>query len=331
MQQQALVLLSILLAAAAVWLLVRKPPARGGEPPVEPPAPPSKPEGDEEALDQGGEATGQISVAMDFDIEVEEEEPTSPIALILVTAHGNTDVGLRRSHNEDSILVYRDELFVIADGMGGYAAGEVASELCTEVMTAAFETRHFGGESDPSLPRRGDELVRAIKCANREIYDKAQEDPSKAGMGTTVVAARFAPNKKRLYLAHVGDSRCYRLREGALEQLTTDHTLGSLGLTGKNAEKLIRALGVQPEVDVDLRVDACSGGDLFVLCSDGLSKMVPDDELITLLSAEESLDNKVTHLIEAANAHGGRDNVSVILVRIDDAAAAVSELAQTPA
>ncbi|NOY90503.1 MAG: serine/threonine-protein phosphatase [Deltaproteobacteria bacterium] len=314
MEQIALVCLSIALASTAVWLLVRRP--KGGPRAVETPR---LPEGEQEALDRGGAATGQTSLALDIDIDLEEDDPTSPFARILVTAHGSTDVGLRRSHNEDSILVFENELFAIADGMGGYAAGEVASELCTEVMTAAFETRHFGGEVDESLPRRGDELVRAIKSANEAIYDKAQEDQSKAGMGTTVVAARFSPNKKRVYLGHVGDSRCYRLRSGHFEQLTTDHTLGSLGLTGRNAEKLVRALGVQPEVDVDLRVEECEGDDLYVLCSDGLSKMVPDDDTARILSEGAPLDITVKRLIAEANANGGKDNVSVVLVRVQDA------------
>jgi len=325
-EQIALVCLSFVLAATAVWLLVRRPkgaPRVQVQPEAKPPereCSPRPPEGEEEALDRGAGATGLTSLDLDIDVELDREEPTSPIALILVTAHGSTDVGLRRSHNEDSILVFNDELFAIADGMGGYAAGEVASELCTEVMTAAFETRHFGGVKDESLPWRGDELVRTIKCANGVIYAKAQEDQSKAGMGTTVVAARFSPNKKQVYLGHVGDSRCYRLRDGTLEQLTTDHTLASLGLTGKNAEKLIRALGVQPEVDVDLHVEECFDEDLYMLCSDGLSKMVPDDTTAQILAEGAPLDVMVDRLIAEANANGGRDNVSVVLVRVQDAA-----------
>jgi len=333
-EQVALILLSIALASSAIWLLVKKPkPVPASTPGAHADGTPPEaavqevtrdPEGEAEALDQRAAATGQIS--LDIEVEMDEDEPTSPVALILVMAYGSTDVGLRRSHNEDSILTFRDELFAIADGMGGYAAGEVASELCTEVMTAAFGTGHFGGAPDGSLPRRGDELVRAIKCANREIYEKASEDSAKTGMGTTVVAARFSPNKKRVYVAHVGDSRCYRLQRGALEQLTSDHTLGSLGMTGRNAEKLIRALGVQPEVDVDLRVDVCEDGDLFLLCSDGLSKMVPDAEIVEILSKPAALDQTVNDLIAAANAHGGRDNVSVILARIQDAAEAVAAM-----
>lgn len=323
MEQIALLCLSFVLAGTAVWLLVRRP---KGAPRVPQAAEvsvrdlaPRTPEGEEEALDRGVEATGLTSLDLDIDVDFDQEEPTSPIALILVTAHGSTDVGRRRSHNEDSILVFNDELFAIADGMGGYAAGEVASELCTEVMTAAFETRHFGGVKDESLPWRGDELVRTIKCANGAIYAKAQEDQSKAGMGTTVVAARFSPNKKQVYLGHVGDSRCYRLRSGKLDQLTTDHTLASLGLTGKNSEKLVRALGVQPEVDVDLHVEECLGEDLYMLCSDGLSKMVTDEATAQILSEGAPLDVLVDRLIAQANANGGRDNVSVVLVRVQDA------------
>lgn len=284
--------------------------------------------GEREALGQGGKATGHISLEVDVALDIEDEdEPTSPFARILVTAVGNTDTGRRRKHNEDAIMVVNNEIFAIADGMGGYAAGEVASQMATDMITASFESGHFGGEPDPFVPRRGDELVRSIKHANTSIYEQAQSNTKQAGMGTTLVAARFSPNKKRVYIAHVGDSRCYRLRGDELEQLTLDHTLASVGITGPAGHKLIRALGVQADVDVDLRVDEPMPGDYFLLCSDGLSKMVPEPMIIDIVNEQDDIEQAVKRLIDRANQRGGKDNVSVILVRVDDIAAGAQKSA----
>lgn len=252
--------------------------------------------------------------------EIEEDEPTGPLPRILVTAVGQTDAGRRRKHNEDAYLVLQTHsLFAIADGMGGYAAGEVASQMAIDVITAAFETGHFGGSPIPGLPRRGDELVRAIQTANATILKQARANEAQAGMGTTLVAARFSPNRKRVYIAHVGDSRLYRLRAGALEQLTTDHTLGAMGIQGPSANKLSRAVGVFDEVEVDLNVDEPHSGDYYLLCSDGLSKMVPEDDIASIIRGTgNDLDAAVRQLITTANERGGKDNVSVILIRVDE-------------
>ncbi|MDH5490701.1 MAG: protein phosphatase 2C domain-containing protein [Myxococcales bacterium] len=284
--------------------------------------------GGPEAFDQGHEPTGIVEV----DLEIDEEhvdDPTGPQPLIRISSSAKTDTGMRRDHNEDAMASIRSEIFVIADGMGGYAAGEVASELATTVLTEAFETESFGGERDGTLPRRADELVRAVKSANRTIWEAAQEDEERQGMGSTLVAARFAPNKKRVYIAHVGDSRCYRLRDSTLEQLTHDHTLEALGITGPARHKLVRALGVEPEVDVDLRIDEPRHGDQFILCSDGLSKMLSDDDIVTVILASASIDDAVEHLVSEANHRGGRDNVSVIIVRVDDLAESMALAATT--
>jgi len=248
-----------------------------------------------------------------------EDDPTGPQALILVTAVGRTDPGRRRKHNEDAYLVMEDQaVFAIADGMGGYAAGEVASQLAVDVLSEAFKTNTFTGDSDPNTPRRGDELIRAIQMANTAILTQARANEAQSGMGTTIVSCRFSPNKQRVYLAHVGDSRCYRIRPDEIKQLTQDHTLGAVGITGPAASKLSRAVGIQDTVEVDLSVDAPHVGDYFLLCSDGLSKMVPEPMIGDIVRESPDLSAAVERLVSTANDRGGRDNVTVILIRVQE-------------
>jgi serine/threonine protein phosphatase PrpC len=255
-----------------------------------------------------------VSVEMSVD-----DDPTGPVALILVTAVGRTDPGRRRKHNEDAYLVMEDQaVFAIADGMGGYAAGEVASQLATEVIGEAFKTNTFTGTPDESIPRRGDELIRAIQMSNTAILTQARANEAQSGMGTTIVSCRFSPNKQRVYICHVGDSRAYRFRNDEIMQLTTDHTLGAVGITGPAASKLSRAVGIQDTVEVDLRVDAPKVGDYYMLCSDGLSKMVPEDMIRDIVRESPDLDKAVERLVERANERGGRDNVTVILIRVQE-------------
>jgi len=244
------------------------------------------------------------------------------VARILVSAHGSSDQGRRRERNEDAFLILDGELFAIADGMGGYAAGEVASQMAVDTLTACWESGNYGDYApDPKLPKLGGQLVRAIKVANRAIFDEATSDEAKRGMGTTLIAALFSPRKQRAFLAHVGDSRIYRHRAGVLEQLTQDHTLGALlGVPGRRGAQLTRAVGIAPDVDVDLFVDTPEAGDLYLLCSDGLSKMVPNEEIQEMLASTDDLDAGVARLIAEANERGGKDNVSVILVRVADGA-----------
>ncbi|MFI5299041.1 MAG: PP2C family protein-serine/threonine phosphatase [Polyangiales bacterium] len=265
---------------------------------------------------------GEVLRSSGNDVSVEfmdGDDPTGPQALILVTAVGRTDAGRRRKHNEDSYLTLNDHsIFVIADGMGGYAAGEVASQLAVDVISEAFKTNTFTGDIDHSRPARGDELCRAIAMSNTAILTQAQSNEAQHGMGTTVVSCRFSPNKQRVYIAHVGDSRCYRIRGGKIRQMTTDHTLGAAGITGPAAAKLSRAVGIGDVVEVDLTVDAPHAGDHYILCSDGLSKMIPDEMIRDLTLEAGDLDGAVQKLIEVANERGGRDNVTVILIRVDE-------------
>jgi len=259
------------------------------------------------------------SAELHVDVE-EEEEPTGPNALILVTAVGLTDPGLKRKHNEDAYATLEDHhLFVIADGMGRHAAGEIASQLCVDAITEAFNTGAFGPPMEPSLPRRASRLRGSIQLANTRILNAAKENDAYAGMGTTVVSAYFSPNNQRVYIGHVGDSRCYRLRGDKLTQLTTDHTLGAAGIVGKSAAVLSRAVGIEENVEVDVTMESPLPGDIYLLCSDGLSRMVGDDEIKATLEREKDLQQANKVLIEKANALGGRDNITTILVRVDDA------------
>jgi serine/threonine protein phosphatase PrpC len=262
-------------------------------------------------------SSGPATVEVD-----DEDEPTGPNALILVTAVGRTDPGLKRKHNEDAYAILEDHhLFVIADGMGRHAAGEVASRLCVDAIVDAFRHSSFGPARQPPLPRRAAKLRGATLLANDRILAAAKENEAYEGMGTTVVSAYFSANNQRVYIAHVGDSRCYRLRAGTLTQLTVDHTLGAAGIVGKTASVLSRAIGVEPDVEVDVAIELPRPGDVYLLCSDGLSRMVAADEIQSTLAATEDLDQATKSLTDLANRGGGRDNITVILVRVDDARA----------
>ena len=253
--------------------------------------------------------------------DVEPDEATFPYARILVSARGDSDAGKKRPRNEDSFLLLPDHsLFAVADGMGGYHGGQVASTLAVETLKQAFDQTSFEDEfqSDAPIPRRGRELATALVKANRAVFQAAQADPALSEMGTTMVAARFSPDKRRVYIAHVGDSRCYRLRGSALRQLTTDHTMRHLGLEGPRANDLFRAVGIEQNVTIDLVVDIPHPEDIYLLCSDGLPKMVKDESIAEALRSETDLEAAVYRLIELANDAGGRDNVTVVLVRVRD-------------
>ena len=234
----------------------------------------------------------------------------------LVDSAGRTDPGRRRRRNEDAYVV-APPLFAVADGMGGAQAGEVAARLAT----AAFREYH---EAD-DLP--GEERLAAIiQEANRRIYDRARVDTDVSGMGTTVTAALLEAG--RIVIGHVGDSRAYRLRSGRLEQLTDDHSLVADLVRGgrisaEEAEThpqrsvITRALGTDPEVDVDsLAVDAESG-DVYLICSDGLTTMIGDDEILAILERAKSLESAGKDLVKAANRRGGEDNVTVVLFTVE--------------
>jgi len=229
----------------------------------------------------------------------------------------DSDRGRQRRGNEDSVYV-RSPLFVVADGMGGAQAGEVASAIAVQ----QFE----GGLPDGDDP--GAALAALIQAANVRIHEQARRDSEHAGMGTTTTAAYLAGDS--VVIAHVGDSRCYLLRDEDLIRLTRDHSLvGELVARGKLTEEqaeshpqrsvITRALGAYPDVEVDVEAFPARAGDLFLLCSDGLTSMVHEPQLKSLLADRaRPLEQIGRELIAAANEAGGRDNITVILFRIEE-------------
>lgn len=240
--------------------------------------------------------------------------------MIRVAAHsGKTDTGRQRRANEDSMLSHAP-LFVVADGMGGAQAGEVASRAAV----SAFEEGLPDGPLSETLPSR-------IQTANRVIHDQARSDPAYAGMGTTITAAAIDPKSETVTIGHVGDSRAYRIRDGIIQRLTRDHSLVEEmrrrgQLTEAQAEEhpqrsiITRALGPEPAVDVDVQEVAAAPGDVFLLCSDGLTSMLDDDRIRTLVVEADSLEVAARELVDAANLAGGRDNITVVLFQVEDPA-----------
>jgi PPM family protein phosphatase len=239
------------------------------------------------------------------------------MALQIVEHAGRTDVGRQRSANEDD-FVLAPPFFAVADGMGGARAGEVASAMATEV---------FEGESDSGEPAES-QLARILREANRRIHDLAVSDESHRGMGTTLTAAKVTGDE--VSLAHVGDSRAYRMRDGELEQLTKDHSLvaeleRSGQITAEAAEHhpqrsiITRALGPEPDVQVDTYTLTGRDGDVFLLCSDGLTSMISDEEVGSILRSSGSLEESADTLVRAANQSGGKDNITVVLFRLGGA------------
>jgi serine/threonine protein phosphatase PrpC len=302
-------------------------PAHPGRAPEPPPAakpvvpsepPPSGNHDDTERLEPLSHRSA--SALTGADSPDDDADATMPNALILVTAHGRTDPGLKRKHNEDALLLLEaHHLFLIADGMGRHAAGEVASQLAVDAVGSAFVTGDFGDfPRDATLTERGGRLKRAIQVANKRVFDEAHNVDAYSGMGTTVVSAYFSLNRKRVYVAHVGDSRCYRLRGTTLRQLTQDHTLEAAGIKGPTGAYLSRAVGIEENVEVDVLMETVERNDTYLLCSDGLSRMATDEEIREIIVAETNLQVAVQRLIDLANARGGKDNVTVILVRAEE-------------
>jgi len=245
-----------------------------------------------------------------------------PLDGMRIRFSGETNVGSTRDHNEDSLfLPTRERLAIVADGMGGHASGEVASRLAVETIVSHLQATE--NEQELTWPFKVDRghrfqvnrLVGAIKLANLKIHEEAQRNSDRRGMGTTVVSTLFAGGA--LVVGHVGDSRLYRLRDGRLEQMTQDHSLLndyvkmkrlSAGEIASFPHKnvIVRALGMKPRL-----------GDLYLLCTDGLSGMVPDRELAELAASETDLDKLCERLVAAANAHGGLDNITVVCARLE--------------
>jgi PPM family protein phosphatase len=231
-----------------------------------------------------------------------------------------TDTGRQRNANEDSYFT-KAPLFVVADGMGGAQAGEVASKAAAESFAQGLPS---------AVPLKA--LESTIEEANRTIHELARKDPGLAGMGTTTTAAIVDLEAEEVAIGHVGDSRAYRLRNGRLEQLTRDHSLVEEmrrkgQLTDAQAEDhpqrsiITRALGPEPEVQVDLQTVPAQAGDVFVICSDGLTTMLDDERIGRILTRATSLNAAVRALVDEANRAGGRDNITVVAFQLDVAPA----------
>ncbi len=290
-----------------------------------------RPAGDDIPIDEDAPMSEEMAQASKIEViyedEADIEEVTSPIARILMSASGQSDTGKVRRRNEDSLLFLPDRsLFAVADGMGGHAGGDVASQLAVETLRRAFEKNIFDGKTEAAttVPRRGHEMACAIQMANQAILARAQKDPELTGMGTTLVAARFSPNKQRVYIGHVGDSRCYRVRGNSIRQLTTDHTLLGLGLTGPGSQALYQAVGVKSRITIDVVVDKPRADDIYLLCSDGLCKMASDQRIKEILLDEPDPEAAAYGLIEIANDRGGKDNTTVVLIKVLDRAPTIT-------
>ncbi len=247
---------------------------------------------------------------------------------------GLTDVGQEREHNEDSFGLMREyNLFLVADGMGGHRAGDVASRLAVESVKEFFRMTekeditwpfHF----DPNLPFTVNRLVTAIQVANNKIFRGSLESNEHQGMGTTAVGIYFVDGMRACHIAHVGDSRCYRLRDNRLELMTLDHSLindylkAAPDLSEEQLAELprnviTRALGMQDAVTVDVQTDSPEIGDCYLLCSDGLNGMLDDSEIEEILVRErDDLEGVVSALVNRANEKGGEDNITAIVAEI---------------
>jgi serine/threonine protein phosphatase PrpC len=245
---------------------------------------------------------------------------------------GKTDIGKVRAHNEDSLLVPKEmALAVVSDGMGGHASGEVASRITVETIDQYYRDTSRTGPITwpiklPNLETERQRMAVAIQLANSNIFDTATADGSKKGMGCTVDAIYFSQG--RFYIGHVGDSRVYRIRNGTIQMLTEDHSFlndylrmkelsSDEGVNLPHKNVVVRALGLNEQVHVDVIHDEFRVGDIYLMCSDGLCGMLKDAQMLEISTASNSLDNGCHELVKAANDEGGNDNITAILIRIE--------------
>ncbi len=261
--------------------------------------------------------------------------------LLYIQAGARTDLGRVRKNNEDCYSIDSSlQLYVLSDGMGGEAHGEVASQLAVQtVLTHCRQAENsratpIFGESSPDVSERTNRLASAIHLANRKVFETATSNPEQRGMGATIVAAWI--DGQRLSLAHVGDSRVYLLRGGTMDQLTADHSLVAekvrVGiLTPQEADAsemqsvLTRAVGTNSKVEIDTDEQVLLIGDFVLLCSDGLTRMVTDPEIASTLLTSASAQESADRLVDLANENGGADNVTVIVLRVDEKSESVFE------
>lgn len=245
---------------------------------------------------------------------------------------GISDVGVKRDHNEDNFFVDNDRmLYLVADGVGGRNAGEVASKMAVELINdyfrkSASDDQPFIGVYDESVSPEANRLASAVRLANQVVYESSRSNPALSGMGSTVVAVTLSG--KKVCIAHVGDSRGYIIHEGEMFQLTDDHSLVEEQLRqGLISEKearesniknvITRALGAAEDVNVDIDEQPVAPGDIILACSDGLSNMVSDEIILNVVNASKgNLDQACRELIRLANENGGKDNITVVLIKV---------------
>jgi protein phosphatase len=251
---------------------------------------------------------------------------------VFSVAFGKTDVGRQRDHNEDDLLIDPDcNLFAVLDGMGGNNAGEVASALGARSLRNFFEATENAplrsDAADEDLPTAARRLVMGVRKANADIFEISSTHLEHRGMGSTIVALHIGREDGRAHIAHVGDSRCYRVRGGVIEQLTRDHSLISDALAwNPNLTKeelarlprniISRALGLRRTVEIDILSEPLRPGDLFLLCSDGLSGMLSDPQILELVLLSDDLPETCDNLVALANEAGGNDNITALVVRV---------------
>lgn len=249
---------------------------------------------------------------------------------------GITDVGCAREHNEDDFYLSEGDeaLCIVADGMGGHSSGEVASAMAIRAIVDYYretiseeEKQEEEEEGDEDVDPDGFRLAEALKTANKAVFRAASTDAALDGMGTTIVSGYFT--EEGVFVAHIGDSRAYRYRNGNLEQLTPDHSLANeyvrMGILAKEDVEffpyknvITRACGLAEQVEVDLQFEAVEPGDLYIFCTDGLSDMVPDREILPILQEETDLEKLCNRLVDRAKENGGDDNITVILARVEE-------------
>jgi serine/threonine protein phosphatase PrpC len=242
-----------------------------------------------------------------------------------------TDVGMKRTHNEDYFSLIEDEqLFIVADGMGGHASGEVASKMAAETISEFYqrtkdEEATWPFKMDRSLSYIENRLACSVKLANLRIFETSARDLRYKGMGTTIVSGLVCGDK--IYVGHVGDSRCYRVRGGKIDLLTRDHSLledykeAKPDITEEEERNfphknvITRALGMRETVQVDIGGHQIESGDIYVLCSDGLSGMLTDPQIGEIVANAKSLERAVAELVDGANRSGGTDNITTLLLQ----------------
>jgi len=243
-----------------------------------------------------------------------------------ITAHGATDLGKKRKVNEDNFKICEPlDLYLVADGMGGHIAGDIASKLAVEIINESVKLEIDRCENDEAYYiHPGQILEKSIQLANRKILETTKRRTDLEGMGTTIVAALI--KRKTLHIASVGDSRIYRIRDGEGFMLTSDHSwvnmqirLGNMTIEESRYHPMrnviTRALGTQKQVEVDVMAHLIRGNDTFLMCSDGLTNLVVDSEIVRIISENgPDLEKSTKMLIDLANEHGGDDNITVVLV-----------------